>query len=197
MRLLPIPKQASVESDVTRVIEVVEYAPEWIAAFATEAQMLAPIFGPRLLAIHHIGSTAVPGLQAKPIIDILVVLDDTSDVTSFTPAMEALGYRARGECLDTLHGTPGRFYFSKDTNAVRTHQVHVCATGHPQIADLLAFRDYLRANDCEAVAYGELKRRLAGAYRFDSVAYNQTKGEFVRTATEVARHLARTRERDA
>ena len=122
--------------------------------------MLAPAFARRLVEVHHIGSTAGPGLQAKPIIDILVVLDDTDDINLFNPAMEALGYCARGECLDApIPGTPGRFYFSKDTNGVRSHQVHVCAKGHREILDKLAFRDYLRANECKAAAYGNLKRR--------------------------------------
>jgi GrpB-like predicted nucleotidyltransferase (UPF0157 family) len=75
---------------MTRVIEVVDYNPNWIAAFEKEAAMLAPVFGQRLLEVHHIGSTAVPGLQAKPIINILLVLDSTGDIDSFTPAMEAL-----------------------------------------------------------------------------------------------------------
>src|ERR1700676_2006141 len=108
-------RYASRERDMTRVIEVVDYDPNWIPAFEKEAAMLTPVFGQRLLEVHHIGSTAVPGLQAKPIIDILVVLDDTGDINSFNPAMEALGYRARAECLDApIPGTPGRFYFSKD-----------------------------------------------------------------------------------
>ena len=81
---------------MTRVIEVVDYNPNWIAAFEKEAAMLAPVFGQRLLEVHYIGSTAVPGLQAKPIIDILLVLDSTGDIDSFTPDIEALGYRAGG-----------------------------------------------------------------------------------------------------
>ena len=168
---------------MTRVIEVVDYDADWIGAFENEAAMLAPLFGQRLLEVHHIGSTAVPELQAKPIIDILVVLDDTGDINSFNPALEALGYRARGECLDApIPGTPGRFYFSKDTNGVRSHQVHVCAEGHREILDKLAFRDYLRAHECEAAAYGDLKRRVAVDHPFDIVGYIRAKDDFVKSA---------------
>ena len=81
-----------------RRIDVVEYDPQWVAAFEMEAAMLARIFGQRA-HIHHIGSTSVPGLAAKPIIDILIVLDHTNDIDSFNPSMEALGYRVRGEGL--------------------------------------------------------------------------------------------------
>ncbi len=174
--------------EMTRVIEVVDYDPHWIAVFEQEAARLARVFGKRILEVHHIGSTAVSGLQAKPIVDILVVLDDTGDIASFTLAMEALGYRARGECLDApIPGTPGRFYFSKNTSGVRSHQVHVCAKGHTEIADKLAFRDYLRAHECEAAAYGDLKRRLAVEHRFDTVGYTRAKDDFVKSALVNAR----------
>jgi GrpB-like predicted nucleotidyltransferase (UPF0157 family) len=75
-----------------RRIDVVDYDPQWIAFFEMEAAMLARIFGQRLADIQHIGSTAVPSLAAKPVIDILIVLDHTNDIDSFNPSMEALGY---------------------------------------------------------------------------------------------------------
>jgi GrpB-like predicted nucleotidyltransferase (UPF0157 family) len=115
----------------------VSHCPAWQAEFAAEAQLLEGAFAPRLRAIHHIGSTAVPGLAAKPIIDILIVLDETETIEGFSSPMTQLGYRVRGECLDApVPGTPGRFYFSKDTEGARTHHVHVCAEGHPQISAL-------------------------------------------------------------
>src|SRR6185369_17637403 len=116
---------------MTRVIEVVDYDPLWIIAFEKEAAILKTIFGERVVELHHIGSTAVRDLDAKPIIDILIVLDHTDDINSFNRAMEDAGYRVRGECLDaTIPGTPGRFYFTKETNGVRSHHVHVYARGH-------------------------------------------------------------------
>ena len=87
------------------------------------------------------------------------------------------------ECLDaTVPGTPGRFYFSKDHNGSRTHQVHVCADGHPDIADKLAFRDYVRAHPVEAAAYGELKQRLALAHSDDNIGYMLGKGRLCEIA---------------
>ena len=171
-----------------RKIEVVDYDPLWITAFEREAAVLNAVFGQRVVEIQHIGSTAVPGLDAKPIIDILVILDTTDDINSFNHAMEDAGYRVRGECLDaTIPGTPGRFYFTKETNGVRSHHVHVYAKDHWEISDKLAFRDYLRAHCDKAAAYGELKRRIAAENRFDNIGYMRAKDGFVKSTLLEAR----------
>ena len=173
---------------MSRVIEVVEYDPAWIAAFEKEAAILNAVFKQRIVEVHHIGSTAVPGLDAKPIIDILIVLDHTDDINSFDRAMEDVGYRVRGECLDApIPGTAGRFYFTKETNGVRSHHVHVYAKGHWEIFDKLAFRDYLRAHRNKAAAYAELKRCIAAQYRFDNLGYMRAKDGFVKSTLHEAR----------
>ena len=174
---------------MARIIEVVDYDSAWIAAFEKEAAILNAVFEERVVEVQHIGSTSVPGLAAKPVIDILVVLDHTNDINSFDRAMEGVGYRVRGECLDaTIPGTPGRFYFTKETNGVRSHHVHVYAKGHWEILDKLAFRDYLRAHSRKAAAYGELKRRNATQYRFDNIGYMRAKDVFVKSTVLEARH---------
>jgi len=173
---------------MARIIEVKSYDVGWTRAFEVEAAALSRVFGASLVAIYHVGSTSIPGLLAKPIIDILVVLNETETIDRFSGAMEDLGYRVRGECLDaTIPGTPGRFYFSKDTDGVRTHHVHVCALGHAEIADKLAFRDYLRAHPRRVAAYGSLKQRLALAYRHDNVGYMRGKDAFIKTVLDEAR----------
>jgi GrpB-like predicted nucleotidyltransferase (UPF0157 family) len=175
-----------------RRIDVVDYDPRWIEAFEMESAMLTRIFGQRLVDIQHIGSTAVPNLAAKPIIDILIVLNNTDDIDSFNPSIEALGYRVRGECLDaTIPGTPGRFYFTKETSGVRSHHVHICAQGHAEILDKLSFRDYLRAHESVALTYAELKRRLAVDHRFDSIGYVRGKDAFVKSVLADARRWYR------
>ncbi len=168
------------KNSMGRTIEVVDHIPEWRAFFEKEAALLTVIFGTQFLAIHHIGSTAIPGIKAKPIIDILVVIKDIESIEMFSAPMRALGYRPRGECLDnSIPGTPGRFYFSKDTDGARSHQVHVCQEGHADIQDKLAFRDYLRLHREEAQAYGMMKERLAARHRDDIVGYIQGKEAFV------------------
>jgi GrpB-like predicted nucleotidyltransferase (UPF0157 family) len=177
-----------------RTIEVVDQTPEWSEFFETEASHLAVIFGTQLVAIHHIGSTAIPGIKAKPIIDMLVAIKHIETIETYNAPMQQLGYRPRGECLDNpIPGTPGRFYFSKDTNGVRTHQVHVCQEGHADIEDKLAFRDYLRAHREEAQAYSSLKERLAAEHRHDIVGYIKGKDAFVQgiiAQAQVWRHKA-------
>jgi GrpB-like predicted nucleotidyltransferase (UPF0157 family) len=169
------------EVPMARRIEVVDQTPEWSVFFEKEAAQLAVIFGKQLVAIHHIGSTAIPGIKAKPIIDILVVIKHIKTIETFNASMRQLGYRPRGECLDNpVPGTPGRFYFSKDTGGVRTHQVHVCQEGHADVEDKLAFRDYLRAHRKEAEVYSRMKERLAAEHRHDIVGYIQGKDAFVR-----------------
>ena len=171
-----------------RIIEVVDYDPLWIEAFEKEAAVLNAVFGERVVEVHHIGSTAVPGLDAKPIIDILVILDNTDDINQFDRAMGDAGYRVRGECLDaTIPGTPGRFYFTKETNGVRSYHVHVYAKDHWEIPDKLAFRDYLRAHSDKAAAYGELKRRIAAQHRLDNIGYMRAKDGFVKSTLNEAR----------
>lgn len=177
-----------------RTIEVVDQTPEWSVLFEKEAAHLAVVFGTQLAAIHHIGSTAIPGIKAKPIIDVLVVIKQIETIETFNAPMQQLGYRPRGECLENpIPGTPGRFYFSKDTAGVRTHQVHVCPEGHADIADKLAFRDYLRAHREEAEEYSRLKERLAAEHRHDIVGYIQGKDAFVQgmiAQAQVWRHEA-------
>lgn len=178
---------------MARTIEVKPYDASWISAFNQEALVLSHVFGDAMVAIHHIGSTSIPGLVAKPIIDILVVLKETGTIDRFSAAMEKLGYRVRGECLDAeIPGTPGRFYFSKDTGVVRTHHVHACAVGHSEVTDKLAFRDYLRSHPRRAAAYGRLKQRLALVYRQNNIGYMRGKDAFVKTVLSEARRWMTT-----
>lgn len=164
-----------------RSIEVVAYDPGWPEAFALEATSLGSVFGSSLRSIYHIGSTAVPGLVAKPVIDILVVLDDTTEMGRFDDGMTALGYRIRGECLDT-GGTPGRFYFSKPVEGERTHHVHVCAEGHFQIPELVLFPQYLAEHPTVAAEYAELKLSAMAESSHDNRGYMARKHDWVRAA---------------
>jgi GrpB-like predicted nucleotidyltransferase (UPF0157 family) len=167
---------------MARVIEIVEYDANWAQSYAKEEALLRPLFGSRLVEIHHVGSTAVPGLAAKPIIDVLVMLDETRTVQRFYEPMRELGYRPRGECLDApVPGTPGRFYFTKNAGEdVRTHQVHVCTSEHVDAADKLVFRDYLRSHPQVAMDYARVKTQVAAENHFDSFGYMRGKDQKVK-----------------
>jgi GrpB-like predicted nucleotidyltransferase (UPF0157 family) len=123
------------------------------------------VFGNTLIDIHHIGSTAVPGLSAKPIIDLMPIVRDIQTIDALQYSMEELGYEALGE-----NGLPGRRYFQKGGNA-RTHHVHVYEKENPEITRHLLFRDYLRTHPAKASLYGDLKERLAHTFPFDIEAY--------------------------
>ena len=164
-----------------RLIEVVDYSAQWPVRYEHEAERLRPAFGTALVAIHHTGSTSVPGLAAKPVIDILAEVSAGTDITIFYDQMSELGYDCRGECLDAeIPGTPGRHYFSQNRDGVRYSHVHVCNVGHEQIREILTFRDYLREHPHEANRYGDLKRRQAKQFAYDNIEYMRGKDELVK-----------------
>lgn len=159
---------------MSRTVEVVPHNPNWATQFEAEANRIRAIFGDELVAIHHIGSTAIPGIRAKPIIDLLVEVSDIEKVEAFNEPMIALGYEPMGE-----FGIAGRRYFQKGGDA-RTHHVHAYQAGHPEIARHIHFRDYVRAHPDDAQAYSQLKEQLAQQYRAEPLSYTEAKSDFVR-----------------
>ncbi|MFS0557991.1 GrpB family protein [Brevibacillus sp. 179-C9.3 HS] len=163
-----------------RKMEVRPYEARWASVFRDEVLLLQRIFGDELVEIHHIGSTAVPGLSAKPIIDILPVVRDISRVDDYNSEMRAHGYEPRGEL-----GLAGRRYFPKGGDK-RTHHVHVYQVGHCAIHRHLAFRDYLRAHPDEAKQYGDVKQEMAKRFPCDSGGYVKGKEAFAKALEEKA-----------
>jgi GrpB-like predicted nucleotidyltransferase (UPF0157 family) len=156
-----------------RIIEVVPYDEAWPSTFVTEKQSLSDMLGECVLAIHHIGSTAVPGLPAKPIIDILLEVSDLFVFDIRSPLLAGLGYQAKGE-----FGIPGRRYFTKGGER-RTHQLHAFKRSDTNVTRHLAFRDYLRTHPEIAVEYADLKRRVAASCENDIERYSAGKHDFV------------------
>ncbi len=164
-----------------RFIKVVDYQQEWPLRYEKEAELLRAVFGKALVTIHHVGSTSIRGMRAKPVIDILIEIRSEIDVHHFYPGMEQLGYDCRGECLDAVvPGTPGRYYFSKDKDGKRYCHVHVCHVSHFQISELLVLRDYLCEHPNEAAKYGNLKSHLARQFANNNVEYMRGKDKFIR-----------------
>lgn len=163
-------------------IHVVAHEPSWARKFGRESEVVRTALGPAALGIHHIGSTAIPGIYAKPVIDMLVEVVSLEAVDAATPALTERGYEALGE-----FGLPGRRYFRKDDPAgIREYQVHAYAGESPELRRHLAFRDYLRAHSDVAQEYSELKRRLARQYPHDSEAYMDGKDPFIRATQKAA-----------
>lgn len=161
---------------------MVEYDRLWPEQFAQEAERLRQAMGDALVAVEHVGSTSVPGLSAKPVLDILIGVRVFGEGEASVPALEALGYECRGE-----NGIPGRLFFRKGlVEYRRTHHLHMVETGHEQWVSMLSFRDYLRAHPDEARRYEALKHDLASRFRDDRRAYTDGKAEFVEAVLKKA-----------
>ena len=157
-------------------VEVVPHNPNWRNEFEVEAKQIAAVMGETLITIHHIGSTAIHGIYAKPVIDMLVEVRDITEVDARSSAMESLGYEVKGE-----FGIPGRRYFRKDNQAgIRTHQVHTFESGSAQVTRHLAFRNFLNAHPEEAQKYSELKRKLAAEHPQNMDGYISGKDDFIK-----------------
>lgn len=157
-----------------RVITVVPYNPTWPTLFAEEAKKIANALGKNMITIHHIGSTSVPGLAAKPIIDIMPVVKDILAVDNRVGAMAALGYTVKGE-----YGIPFRRFFSKDNV-----NVHVFEEGNSDIHRHIKFAEYLKTHPDFLQAYAELKIKNAKDYPNDIVAYCNAKDSLIQEIEE-------------
>lgn len=162
-------------------IIVTEYNPLWREMYEVEARIIKNILGDNCVAIHHIGSTAVPGLKAKPIIDIMPVVVDIQRVDSVAAEFEKSGYEYMGE-----FGMPGRRYLRKGGDE-RTHQIHIFeVTNQADINRHIAVRDYLRTHTEIAKQYGSLKAALAEKFPYDIDGYCDGKEDFVKRLEQTA-----------
>ena len=158
-----------------RVVEVVPYDPAWPARFEAEAAHIRAALGDTLIGIEHIGSTSVPGLAAKPIIDMIPLVRDVTELDSKIGAMAAIGYTPRGE-----FGLPGRRYFRKGSAYARVVHAHAYQIDNPEVERHLAFRDYLRTHPEALAAYASLKHELAQRHPTDIVAYMDGKDGLIK-----------------
>jgi GrpB-like predicted nucleotidyltransferase (UPF0157 family) len=143
----------------------------WNEAFEVEKAQLASVLGNR--PIEHVGSTAIAGLDAKPIIDIAVAVESLAAADKLAQSLAALGYEYKGEA-----GTPGRRFFVKGPEAKRTFYLH-CGLPDGEFGTLIKFRDTLRARPDRVAQYNELKRALAAKFADDRKAYTRGKADFI------------------
>jgi len=165
-------------------ILIVDYDPEWPDQFEAEKRHILDAIGDIAVALEHVGSTAVPGLASKPIVDIMVGLRAESDGERTVEPMEGAGYEYRGD-----DGTAGQYFFRKTTGSPapgqtfdgvgRTVHIHMYATDHPEWDAHLRFRDFLRKQPEAAARYAALKRELAAKHPHDRVAYGEGKTAYV------------------
>ena len=168
-------------------VTLVPYDPAWPARFAAERDRLTPVLTPWLAGpIEHIGSTAVPGLAAKPVIDIMAGVSDLASSADARDALEALHYMYFPYRADVMH------WFCKPSAAHRTHHLHLVPVSSRLWEDRLLFRDHLRSSPAACADYAALKTALAARHRLDREAYTDGKNDFVRAVIERARWGVRT-----
>jgi GrpB-like predicted nucleotidyltransferase (UPF0157 family) len=159
---------------MTDRVTIIPYDPDWPRRFDEERRALTAVFAGTEAVIEHVGSTAVPGLGAKPVIDILVGVPVLVEVERRIPAFEAAGYEYVPEYEQQL---PDRRYFRKPRVGPRAFHVHCVITGSDFWIRHLTFRDYLRTLPASAAAYDSLKRELA--IRVSKEAYTEAKSPFI------------------
>jgi GrpB-like predicted nucleotidyltransferase (UPF0157 family) len=135
-------------------IHLIEYSAEWPELFNREAQRVRATLGPRVLMLEHVGSTSVPGLAAKPIIDMILAVADSADEPAYVPAMESAGYVLH---IREPEWHQHRLFKGPDTDI----NLHVYSFGCPEMDKMLMFRDRLRSNDADRDLYERTKRELA------------------------------------
>jgi len=165
---------------LTTIIRIVDYDPRWPELFDRHHQAIARALGDRALRIEHIGSTSVPGLAAKPVVDILLVVADSADEDSYARQLESAGYQLRirePEFLEHRLFKPS----AGDVN------LHVLTAGSPEIERLILFRDRLRVNTVDRCRYEAAKRQLATRAWDDTDAYATAKTQVVEEIIAAAR----------
>jgi GrpB-like predicted nucleotidyltransferase (UPF0157 family) len=163
-----------------REIRIVEYDPGWPKKFEAHAKVIAGALGRAALRIEHVGSTSVPGLAAKPIIDILVVVPDSADESAYLPRLEAAGYVLRVREPDW---NEHRMFRTPEQDA----HVHVYSAGCPEIERNLTFRERLRRNREDRSRYERAKRELAAKEWPDMNAYAEAKTEVIESILAASR----------
>ncbi len=164
-----------------RIIEVVAYNLNWKKEYTEESVKIQNILGKEIIKMHHIGSTAIPGIYAKPVIDILIEVKDIENIDEYNHEMNKLGYIPKGE-----FGIKGRRFFLKGLYE-RTNHLHVFQTGDEEIQKHLNFRDYMISHPKIAKEYEALKKDLAVKFRHDNEGYCSGKDEFIKDIDKKAK----------
>ncbi len=157
-----------------RRLGVVSYNPNWKDMYKEESEKIKNVLSNIIIDIHHIGSTAIPGIKAKPVIDILVEAKDIEGVDQYNHKMKEFGYEAMGE-----YGIPKRRFFRRGGNK-RTHHVHIFQVGNEEIERHINFKEYLISHPDKAREYSKLKEKLANKYSYDVENYIDGKSDFIK-----------------
>jgi GrpB-like predicted nucleotidyltransferase (UPF0157 family) len=176
-------RHPSLDDRFDPAVRIVDYDPDWPALASDEVRRIERALGPVAVRVEHVGSTAVPGLAAKPILDLQVSVAAIEPRAAYVEPLERLGYVFIPE-----PESPDYHFFAKPERRPRSHHVHVCESGSEQELRHLAVRDFLRSDHTEALRYARLKRELSAPVPEDRLAYINGKADYV--AALEARALA-------
>jgi len=163
-------------------VELVKHREEWHRLAAEERSRLQDALHHSVDEIEHVGSTAIEGLPAKPVLDLLAIPDEIAPKAEYTAKLEPLGYELREN-----DPVPDRLFFAKGPAEERTHYLSIAGRGSECHREQIAFRDYLRANPDAAAEYAQLKRELAENHPDDRASYTERKSAFVERILDRAR----------
>lgn len=169
---------------MARDMAVVPYDDTWPKMYEEEKRILQSVFGNLILDIQHFGSTSIKGMTAKPIIDVMVTVDDIEKVDEYSNEMVQRGYVPRGEQMIS-----GRRYFVRFKEDGENHvaHIHIYGKGNPHIADELLFRDFLRVDEESFLKYENMKKEVSEKYRYLPGEYQDAKFACVMEIMEKAR----------
>jgi GrpB-like predicted nucleotidyltransferase (UPF0157 family) len=169
-------------------VRIVDYDTRWPAEAREEMGRLEKALGPVAVRLEHVGSTSVPGLAAKPVLDLQLSVADIEPRASYVEPLERLGY-----LFVPAPESPDYHFFAKPPERPRSHHLHVCEAGSEHEFRHLALRDFLRVHGDEAARYAALKRRLAARHPQDRLAYIEGKDDYVAALEARAVQWARGR----
>ena len=176
-------------------VKLVLHNPKWADLFEQEKQLLINMFGDTIIAIQHVGSTAIPGIPAKPILDMNVGVESLDIARGMKDRFAGLGYEHRPFVPgQSLEGLQAQELYVKGPETKRTHFAHVTVHGSDFWNNALLFRDYLRKHPGRAQAYADLKTKLAREYQNDRGSYSTGKAQFILETLEMARKACKTGE---
>lgn len=153
-------------------VQLLDHQAEWSSLFTNETGSIRAALNSPSLTVEHIGSTAIPGIYAKPIVDIAIPYTATEEAKKYTPLLEKIGYIYKGE-----EGVVGRFFYVKGSEEKRSFYLHLVSPD--EFNRLISFRDALRSNPQLAKEYSELKQELAEKFTNDRKSYTQAKSQFI------------------
>ena len=163
-------------------VKLTPHNPKWLSIFEKEKQALFRILGDLVVDIQHIGSTSIPGIQAKPIIDISVGIKSMKDSRKFIPLLESIGYEYRPD----FGGPTIQLLFVRGPEEKRTHYLHLMKHNGSIWKNDLTFRDFLRKDKKRAKQYSELKQDLAAKYADNRATYTASKADFIHQTIKLA-----------